>query len=198
MNHPKGHVLITVFLALFSFLSVGYMACKKDNAITSNDPCAQMTCKNGGVCFKGSCTCIAGFDGKNCEIPWITPYPGTWDVTEKIVGSVASGNKGKERKYILTLQAHSKPHMLFMQNLAGNGSFKDVEAIIGGKSGRTPTEFIINAKVFPNDPYNTRLARGFGSINSIGTMVSGQYVLAYIFDNLPIVDTINFEGTYKQ
>ena len=33
----------------------------------SKDKCADITCKNGGVCNDGSCDCLYGYTGSRCE-----------------------------------------------------------------------------------------------------------------------------------
>jgi hypothetical protein len=198
MIFRKGGVLLTVCITLFSFLSVGYMACSKEQPVTSNDPCSKMVCKNGGVCFKGGCTCPAGYEGDSCQIIWITPYLGNWDIREVVVASNIKANEGAERKYTWTIKKHTNPDIFLIDNIKGNSEFKDLSAKLGGPAGRQSTAFAINLKSYPSDSLKTQITGGKGSINSIGTLISGTYFIAYIRDSIPIVDTINFEGTYKQ
>jgi hypothetical protein len=48
------------FLALLVIL----LGCKKDN---QPDPCAGITCLNGGTCANGQCVCTQGYTGANCS-----------------------------------------------------------------------------------------------------------------------------------
>lgn len=197
MIFGKGRILLTVCVTLFSFLSVGYMACSKEQPATSNDPCNKMVCKNGGVCFKGTCTCPAGYDGDSCQTVWVTPYLGSWDIREVVVASNIKANKGVERKYTWSIKRHTSPNMFLIDNIMGNTDFNDLSAIIGGDGGRQSSAFTINLKSFPSDSLKTQITSGKGNINNIGTMISGTYVANYIRNNIPVADTINFEGIYK-
>lgn len=37
-------------------------------ALTSCDPCSDVTCLNAGICVDGTCECPVGFSGATCEI----------------------------------------------------------------------------------------------------------------------------------
>jgi len=50
---------------LFSILSLS-IGLFTFNSCT--DPCADVTCNNGGICDEGRCDCPEGFSGTNCEI----------------------------------------------------------------------------------------------------------------------------------
>lgn len=52
----------TIVLLLFA---IPIFSCKKDNL----DPCDTVTCLNGGTCETGTCNCINGYSGPNCETP---------------------------------------------------------------------------------------------------------------------------------
>ncbi|MEP7195412.1 MAG: calcium-binding EGF-like domain-containing protein [Saprospiraceae bacterium] len=50
--------------SLFLFLLVlllFFQTCKKD------DPCSKLTCKNGGECIDGTCSCPTGYSGPDCS-----------------------------------------------------------------------------------------------------------------------------------
>jgi hypothetical protein len=55
-------------LALFLLLAAG---CRKD-------PCADVTCANGGTCLEGTCDCPEGFSGETCEAFASSEFLGTY------------------------------------------------------------------------------------------------------------------------
>lgn len=58
-----------LFLALLPLLFVAtvFSSCQKD-PVTAPDPCANISCFNGGVCQNGTCDCPPGFSGAQCQI----------------------------------------------------------------------------------------------------------------------------------
>lgn len=49
--------------------------------------CSSTPCQNGGTCNDAvnsyTCTCVAGYDGDNCENGMLTTYSGQWILVTK-------------------------------------------------------------------------------------------------------------------
>lgn len=199
MKVLRGNVFLTVIITLLSFLSVGYVACNKDETTPSVDLCDKMSCKNGATCFKGICTCTAGFEGDTCQIKWITRYLGRWDIKETVTNSNIKSNIGTQKQYIWTIRADaSNASMFFIDDMAGEAAFDDVQSQIGGVTGRLASDFDIRLKALPGDTLKRQIMKGKGVVNSTGTMMNGVYYISYVKNSLPTSDTVSFEGTYYQ
>ncbi len=74
-------VFSTVLMFLLLATGVVFNACTKD-------PCADLTCKNNGVCRDGRCKCPAGFEGPYCEEKTYEKFIGTWQGTYRCNGEV--------------------------------------------------------------------------------------------------------------
>lgn len=46
------------------------------------DPCADVTCQNGGTCVEGDCECADGYTGTNCETEERAQFIGSYNVSE--------------------------------------------------------------------------------------------------------------------
>lgn len=55
-------IITTAFLTASIFAAIVYTGCTKPV-----DECESITCKNGGTCISGSCSCTADYTGKYCE-----------------------------------------------------------------------------------------------------------------------------------
>lgn len=58
--------LFIILLPLL-FVATIFNSCQKD-PVTAPDPCANISCFNGGVCQSGTCDCPPGFSGAQCQI----------------------------------------------------------------------------------------------------------------------------------
>src|SRR3990167_6773530 len=52
-------------LLFLPMLVLTLTTCKKKDALS--EPCATVTCQNGGTCKDGTCICPNGYYGVNCE-----------------------------------------------------------------------------------------------------------------------------------
>ena len=75
-------VFICSILTLSAFAAVVYTSCNPDK-------CKTIICANRGVCNSGSCTCVSGYEGTNCETETRKKFTGIWSVFEKGSSSLA-------------------------------------------------------------------------------------------------------------
>jgi hypothetical protein len=54
-----------MWLIIFSISLIAVSSCSKDE--DTDNPCASVTCENGGTCVNGSCDCPAGYGGNRCQ-----------------------------------------------------------------------------------------------------------------------------------
>ena len=75
--------LIFSTVCMFVLLATGivFNACVKD-------PCADISCKNNGVCRDGRCKCPVGFEGPYCDTKMYEKFIGTWQGTYRCNGAV--------------------------------------------------------------------------------------------------------------
>ena len=53
-------ILIAGFLTVGTFATSVFTSCNPD-------ACKDVVCNNGGTCTDGTCSCVAGFEGTNCD-----------------------------------------------------------------------------------------------------------------------------------
>ncbi len=201
-----------VAFTLLAFSSVTYFSCNKPDQGTTIDACNSVTCQNGGTCFKGICTCPAGFEGEFCETKSTSRYIGDWEVTEEITGSSKPSRIGAKQTYNINISEKSNTRTtLNVKGFLGNAAYGDIEWKIGLAPGfievnnilvesdtiAMPTNYVFTRNQSVANSYIS-IKKGNGSINSLGTVFSGVVYTNQPDTSAPINDTLTFSGTYIQ
>jgi len=58
-------------LGVVAITSLGLVSC-------NTDECKDVTCDNGGICVEGTCECLDGYEGTNCETEERAKFTGTY------------------------------------------------------------------------------------------------------------------------
>ncbi|MDX1906693.1 MAG: calcium-binding EGF-like domain-containing protein [Bacteroidia bacterium] len=56
-------------------------------AFSACDPCSKVDCQNGGSCVDGTCQCVTGYEGTECETKSRTRFVGSFTVSETCLGA---------------------------------------------------------------------------------------------------------------
>jgi hypothetical protein len=76
------HIALSAFLTLSAFCAVVYTSCNKD-------ACKGVVCQNGGTCSGGTCTCVTGYEGTNCETKSRDKFVKSWSASDLITGGTS-------------------------------------------------------------------------------------------------------------
>ena len=98
-------LILVAVAAIFTIQSCGKDACKT------------VVCQNKGVCIAGICSCVPGYEGKNCDSVWSQKYVGNWQVSETLKDS--AGALINQFSYTLVGQNGGQPSELLLYNLEG-------------------------------------------------------------------------------
>jgi hypothetical protein len=123
MKHP----LFPLVLSSFVFLS----ACVPQ-------PCAEVTCLNGGTCDSGDCVCPDGYEGPNCETEQRLAFVGSYAVSEACV----QGNFA----YSISIEATSANGTeITIQNFSDFNL--SVTALVNGSTLTIPTQIMTGSTI---------------------------------------------------
>lgn len=193
MRNTGKNIIITLLITLTAFFSVAYTACKKTEVTPSKDLCENITCQNGGTCFKGKCSCPGGYEGEFCQTRAIAKYLGNWTVTEKIVGSNIVSHVGMEQKYNVTVEAPNGANVDFViNNFMGNSSYDNVPCRMGMNAkleAVSYTYFGFMQGAVPST--QIFIVSGEGTVNSFGTYINGNYVRSYPDSTGVVTDSLH-------
>lgn len=188
MVSVRREVLYTTIVVLIAFFSVGYASCTKTDVATTVDKCSTVVCQNGGSCFQGICSCPIGYEGDLCETVSSSRFVGTWDWEEIVEISTDASLIGTKRTYRINItQTDKLAYVLNVNDFRGNNNFDDMTWRLGWKydvdddgvaiqTFAAPTQFLFVRKQVLKGSRIT-IEEGAGSVNSIGTTMSGVYVI---------------------
>lgn len=76
----KNLIRIFIAITIAAFLFTG----------CEDDPCdaSVINCQNGGECNEGTCECINGFEGENCEVFATGKFIGNWDAADSCPSAI--------------------------------------------------------------------------------------------------------------
>jgi len=163
MTGPLKPISLTALsIALFA---IGYIACNKDNSITSKTIVKCVTCLNGGACIRDTCRCPAAYEGISCQTESILKFTQNfaWTVSES--GSVI----GPKSPYNISIEPRpSSLTTLLIYNLYGPyySSFYSsvpLNANINGDSIFIPTQ-VLDSGYITGKGYYVSNSPGRGTI----------------------------------
>lgn len=209
MNRTVGFA--TAF-TLLAFSSVTYFSCNKPDQGTVIDACKSINCQNGATCFKGMCTCKAGYEGEYCQTKSNERYLGNWEISEEITGSNRPSRIGTKQVYDINVsEKNGATTVLNVKGFFGNSTYGDIEWKIGLAPGfievnnvlvesdtlALPTSYVFSRYQAVANTYIS-IEKGNGSVNNLGTVLSGVVYVTQPDSSGGIVDTLTFTGSYKQ
>lgn len=199
MFKPARHIFITALITVLAFISTTYVSCKKDETAPSPDKCANIVCENGGSCFKGMCSCPGGYEGDRCQVKTMARYTGNWEVKETVSISADASKVGTVRMYQMNIREKEGSEIVFLiDNFMGQQNYDNVQAEQGRDEKSAPAAYTTFS--FVKDQLlggtTSYIVSGTGSVNSIGTVLTGTYTIAYVSGNDIKKDTITFEASH--
>lgn len=167
-NALKSLLFSIVILSGVLFAAI-YTSCNPDK-------CKAIACAYGGTCNEGSCKCLPGYEGTNCETITRKKFIGLWAVKEK--GSITP-----LRQYPLSIEGDSAVTGLLIKNLYNFFNGQKVRATILGDTIIIPNQQLMDKVVF-----------GKGYIHSTGTGINNSITIRYevIDANTQLVDDFGY------
>lgn len=154
MKNTLRPLLYSFIVLLGVLFSVLYTSCQPDK-------CKAIACAYGGVCNEGSCKCLPGYEGSNCETITRKKFIGLWAVKEK--GSVTP-----LRQYPLSIEPDSAVTGVLIKNLYNYFNTQKVRAILQG-----------DTLIIPNQQLMGKVIFGKGYIHSTGAGVNNSITMRY-------------------
>lgn len=146
-------VIFTVF-SLAGVFAIVHTSCKEDK-------CKAIVCAYGGNCTDGTCTCLPGYEGPNCETITRNKFVGGYQVHE-------TGTITLERQYPIAIEQDAEVNYVNIKNLYNFFGNPSVRALVRGDSIFIPNQQILGKIIFGRGSI-TPAPTGFGT-SSIITM----------------------------
>jgi hypothetical protein len=163
MKSSISSILLKTLVTIAVLSAVLFQSCKLDK-------CKAIVCAYGGICNEGSCTCLPGYEGANCETITRNKFISSiWEVSEK-------GTISPKRKYGVAIEPAAEVNWVTLNNFYN---------FFGSRSVRAYVER--DTIIIPNQQINGKVIVGRGYIMSASPeLVNNIIVLRYL-----IVDSAN-------
>ena len=135
------------------------------NACSDEDKCKNVTCKNGGTCLDGTCSCAAGYEGTLCDSVSRNKFLfANYNVTETCSEDSCGTNKAVNTpQYASSITAGATIDTVKIDHF-GNYSAVIVKAGVNG------SDLTIPSQTFLGDTF-----QGTGNINQARTQITLHY-----------------------
>lgn len=144
------------FLVLL-MLMVGFNSCVQDN-------CNGVLCYNDGVCVQGTCTCLSGYEGTQCERKWTEKFAGTWQASDTYFRDTVTN------KYDLEILIGDAVDSFFLVGLTDT-----LDSIVCKRTGFY--QFTFGENIIDT---NLTIKSGIGTISNNGQTVTGVYSFTFL------------------
>lgn len=112
-------IILSALGALSAFSAVTYTSCQPDK-------CKAIVCAYGGTCKEGTCICLPGYEGYQCETITRDKFKGVWTVFEK-------GTESHPAQYDIVVEDGMTMTEMKIRNF--NNLFKNGEEVVVGIKG---------------------------------------------------------------
>jgi len=126
------------------------------------DRCGSRLCTNGGVCVDGSCSCLNGYEGTDCDEIWNARFLGGRTSAEQYQGDTVT------TRYGIVLVSNGRPDQFLIMNLSGR-----FDSILCRRKSYREFAIAENQKI----DSVTSISSGSGMIDTAGATVIASYTL---------------------
>ncbi len=140
MKSMKSIVAAGIFTLGVFGLTI-YSSCSKNE---TPDPCANVTCQNGGTCVNGSCKCPEGYEGADCSVKAALKFIGSYNAADDCNPPFRTGDS---LNYIISITPNTDAAKIDIINLANNNNLK-ATATIHGDSISIPAQQLSDNRTY--------------------------------------------------
>ncbi len=200
MRSKKSGKIIAAIVSVFSFLTVAYISCNKQDA--NLNTCDGVICENMGYCHIDTltrlahCFCPTGYEGSNCATVSVDKYLGTWNMRQVIVGSDSLGFVKDTTYYQIFLKSSATPTTFFIDNFADNPYYNNVLCSLDSANSFS---FTLDTFSTYHMVYNNyKILYGTGTISPDGDSIIATFATRHLSTTTNwINDTISMKMTMQ-
>lgn len=177
----KQTIFAVLGITALIFSLVLYTSCRK-KIYVSTDSCANVVCKNGGICTHGTCSCPNGYEDDDCGTASLSRYIGTWQMHDSVIGSDHPSALGTGSIYNITIDSVPGTSTRFYLNgITGNMGFSHLPCKMEDTLTRifTPFQFRSDDLYGYTSPDRMIIVYCIGVVNGGGYYIHGRYVRQY-------------------